>query len=201
MGRGRDRVSPAVDELPIKNISINENPPSQHEQMYVNEEFKEVEEIGQVGGVPDANACISLSGLVLAQQIMSFLKGFAGLGTLPSFQALANPPIVVHVPKSGKIGGNDAFFRSLFGSVMIGNDHDMLIKCLKLKTPIFHGSETEDAYEIIIEYYERLYKLGIVLSLCPSNFKENPSNGGGHTWNAGILLYPRLLRPNFMLCS
>ena len=101
--------------------------------------------------------------LVLAQQLLSFLKGLAGPGMLPPKQLkYCYSPCSSTAPKTYKTGGYDAFFHPLLGSVMTWNEHDMLTKLLKLKTSVLLGLETKDAYEFILYCYNRLYKLGII---------------------------------------
>ena len=88
-----------------------------------------------------------------------------GPGILPSVQAtqaFTNPHVANTTPKTGKTGGNDAFFHPFLCLVMKRNEHDMLSKFLKLEPQEFLGLDTKDAYEFILNCYERLYKLGIV---------------------------------------
>lgn len=99
---------------------------------------------------------------MLDQHIMSFLKGLAGLEMFPPTQAPTNPSVSRTATKMGEVGGNNAFFRSLLGPVMSSNEHDMLIKILKLKPSIFLGFETKYAYEFILYCYDRLHKLGFI---------------------------------------
>lgn len=70
----------------------------------------------------------------------------------------ANPPIVVTTPRAGGNIDSNAFFCPLLGSVMIGNEHGMLTKFLKLKPLV----QSEDTYEFILYYYERHHYLGLV---------------------------------------
>ncbi|TMW87689.1 hypothetical protein EJD97_019612 [Solanum chilense] len=87
----------------------------------------------------------------LDQQIFSFMKGLDGPRVLPSAQATqapTNPFISITTPKVGGNVGTDVFFSTLVGSVMTGNDHDMLTMFFMLKPPIFVNSESEDAYEL-----------------------------------------------------
>lgn len=45
---------------------------------------------------------------------------------------------------------------------MIKIEHNMLTKFLKVKTLIFLGFDTKDAFVFIIDYYKTLHKLGFM---------------------------------------
>lgn len=45
---------------------------------------------------------------------------------------------------------------------MVGIKHELLTKFLKMKSLLFHSTKTKNAFELIINFYERLQKLGIV---------------------------------------
>uniref|UniRef100_M1DWB3 Uncharacterized protein n=1 Tax=Solanum tuberosum TaxID=4113 RepID=M1DWB3_SOLTU len=87
----------------------------------IEEENVDVEDVGQEEEVQAETIDVLPIDPVLAQQIMSFLKGLVGPGVLPSAQAPqapTNPHVATTVPKVGGTGGNVAFFCLLLGSVM-----------------------------------------------------------------------------------
>uniref|UniRef100_M1DTC3 Uncharacterized protein n=1 Tax=Solanum tuberosum TaxID=4113 RepID=M1DTC3_SOLTU len=107
-GTGRGRVVPVGDGAPIDNAPMNENLSAYHEEIEENVDVEDVEEVGQEEEVHAGTTCIPSLDPLLAQHIMSFLKGLASPGALPSAQAAqapAHPPVANTTPKTGGTGG------------------------------------------------------------------------------------------------
>ncbi|KAH0673662.1 hypothetical protein KY284_024749 [Solanum tuberosum] len=120
-GRGRERAAPTRDGALVEDAPRNEALPAHHEEVEENIEVEDEANVGQEEEVQAETTCIPPLDPVLAQQIMSFLKGLVGPGVLPSVQVIqapANSLVAIIVPKVGGTVGNDAFFRPLLGSVM-----------------------------------------------------------------------------------
>ena len=45
---------------------------------------------------------------------------------------------------------------------MTGDQHELFIRFLKLKPPIFKGAESEDAYDFLVDCHELLHKMDTV---------------------------------------
>lgn len=45
---------------------------------------------------------------------------------------------------------------------MIGTEHEFLTLFFKMNPLLFYGSRTKDSFEFIIDFYDRLQKLGIM---------------------------------------
>uniref|UniRef100_M1DLH6 Uncharacterized protein n=1 Tax=Solanum tuberosum TaxID=4113 RepID=M1DLH6_SOLTU len=66
-GRGHERVTPDVNEVPIKNVPMNENHLAHNEEIEEDIEVEDVEENGQEEEVPTETVVVPPIDLVLAQ--------------------------------------------------------------------------------------------------------------------------------------
>lgn len=72
--------------------------------------MENVEKVEKEVGVHVEATGIPPIDLVLAQHIMSFLKGLDGPGMITRAQAYTSPPVANTVPITGEVGGHDASF-------------------------------------------------------------------------------------------
>ena len=48
------------------------------------------------------------------------------------------------------------------GSIMTVDQHELFIKLLNLKPPVFKGAESEDSYDFLVNCHELLHKMDVV---------------------------------------
>ena len=101
-------------------------------------------------------------------QVLTYLSGLYDQGhTHPVFSAPASQvqevqhatSVAPRMDASLEVG---TFPRLTIGSIMIGDQHELFIKFLKLKPPVFKGAESEDAYDFLVNCHELLHKMDIV---------------------------------------
>ena len=114
-------MAPAVNEVPIDSVPLNEDPPTNNEEIEGEVEICDIEKVKEDEEMHDEAMGILPIHSVLAQQIMSFLKGLDGPRMTPSTESPTNPPIARTTPKTSDVEGNHAFFHPLLYFVMTSN--------------------------------------------------------------------------------
>ena len=56
----------------------------------------------------------------------------------------------------------DTLPRLTIGFIMTGDQHELFIMFLKLKPPVFEGTESKDALDFLVDCHELLHKMEIV---------------------------------------
>lgn len=104
----------------------------------------------------------------MINQVLTYLSGLSDQGQAPpAFSSLA--PQVQGVQHAADVAPRmeasletDTFPRLTTGPIMTNDQHDLFIKFLKLKPPVFKGTESEDAYDFLVDCHELLHKMDIV---------------------------------------
>lgn len=88
----------------------------------------------------------------------------------------------------------------VLGLVMANDEHGMFCSFMKMKPPVFQGTEFEDALEFLIDCHDHLHKMSIIekfgVEFVFFNYRIRQTNSGGHFWSVGMP-YLHLLGLNF----
>lgn len=79
-----------------------------------------------------------------------------------TYQALVFNPTTFIAPRVDEALGTSNFPHLALGSMINTIEHELLIKFLELKHPTFQHIESENNFKLIINCYEKLYKMGIM---------------------------------------
>lgn len=103
----------------------------------------------------------------MINKVLTYLSGLSYQGHTPpvffaqerQVQGVQHAIVVaLHMFSSLKVR---TFPRLTIGFVMTGDLHNLFIKFLKLKPPVFKGDESEDSYDFLVDYHELLHKMDI----------------------------------------
>ena len=104
----------------------------------------------------------------MINQVLTYLSGLSDQGQTPPVVSAPEPqvPGVQHAatvaPRMDASLGLGTFPRLTTGSIMTADHHKIFTKFLKLKSPVFKGAESEDAYDFLVDCHELLHKMDIV---------------------------------------
>ena len=104
----------------------------------------------------------------MINQVLTYLSGLSDPGHTPPVFSAAAPQVqgvqhkVVVAPRMDASLEVGTFSRLTTGSIITGDRHELFIKFLKLKPPVFKGAESEDAYDFLVVCHELLRKMDIV---------------------------------------
>ena len=104
----------------------------------------------------------------MINQVITYLRGLSDQGQTPPVFSAPAPQVqgvqhaAVVAPRMDASLEVDTFPRLTTGSIMRGDQHELFIKFLKLKPPVFMGAESEDAYDFLVDCNELLQKMDIV---------------------------------------
>ena len=103
-------MAPTRDGAPVENAPKNESHLVHHKEVDENIQDENEKNVGQKKVMQNDATSINPLDLLLAQKIMSFLKGLVGLGIFPTFhenQAFVNPPTACTASKVSKTKDNE----------------------------------------------------------------------------------------------
>ncbi|XP_015075547.1 uncharacterized protein LOC107019648 [Solanum pennellii] len=153
-GRGRGRVEPTRDGVSIENAPQNEASP------YIIKRLKRIlrlkmEEVGQEEEVQAETTGVPPIEPVLAQQIMSFLKGLVGPRVMPFRARMRSRHVEVEAPSIECISGVSKF-REVFPTDLPGMPPDRTGAC-PISFPPYRMAPTK-LRELKAQIQELLYK-------------------------------------------